>query len=145
MTSPASVLENYRNRRLIMKKFILTLFAATILAACASAPDPTKQAVLDFRQPPNQLSTARLVNIDGRNIVGNASQFTHWVDPGEHVIVLAAALDASTQVGTVNRSANRGQGTTTIVAEAGKRYRIAAQATDNTGGWEPVVWKIEDL
>jgi hypothetical protein len=101
------------------------------------------QGVLDFGRPPNQFATARLVNIDGRNIVGNASQFTHWVDPGEHVIVLAAALDAS--VGTVNRSANRGQGETTIVVEAGKRYRLAAQATDNTGGWEPVVWQIQDL
>jgi hypothetical protein len=139
----AGAFENSRDRKLIMKKTILMILAATILAGCAAAPDPTKQGVLDFGRPPNPFATARLVNIDGRNIVGNASQFTHWVDPGEHVIVLAAALDAS--VGTVNRSANRGQGETTIVVEAGKRYRLAAQATDNTGGWEPVVWQIQDL
>ncbi len=128
-----------------MKQMVLTIIAATFLSACASAPDRSTQAVLDFGRPPVQFTVARLVNIDGRNIVGSVAQFTHWVDPGEHEIVLAAALDTTTQVGSVNRPANRGQGRTTIVVEAGKRYRIAAQTTDQTGGWEPVVWKIEDL
>ena len=126
-----------------MKKVLLTVIAATFLGACASAPDRTTQAVLDFGRPPNQFASARLVNIDGRNIVGSVTQFTHWVDPGEHEIVVSAALP--NQVGTVNRPSNRNQGRTTIVVEAGKRYRIAAQTTSQSGGWEPVVWKIEDL
>ena len=33
----------------------------------------------------------------------------------------------------------------TIEVEAGKRYKIAARVLDERGGWEPVVWKIEDV
>jgi hypothetical protein len=128
-----------------MKKLFLMVIAATLLSACASRPDPTTQGMLDFGSPPNQFSVARLVAIDGNNIASAQTRFTHWVDPGEHELLISAALDTTTNVRTVNRPANRGQGRTTIVVEAGKRYRIAAQATNRTGGWEPVVWAIEDL
>ena len=128
-----------------MKKMILMVIAATFLSACASTPDPKTQGMLDFGRPPNQLSQARLVAIDGNNITAAATRFTHWLEPGEHEILVSAAIDTSTSVRTVNRPQNRGQGRTTITVEAGKRYRIAAQMTNQSGAWEPVVWAVEDL
>lgn len=36
-------------------------------------------------------------------------------------------------------------GKTTITVEAGKRYKIAAQVTDEDGNWEPVLWDVQDV
>jgi len=36
-------------------------------------------------------------------------------------------------------------GKVTVGRKAGKRYRIAAQALDNSSKWQPVIWKEEDI
>ena len=68
-----------------------------------------------------------------------------WVEPGDHSITVTAAIDQSMGVGTINVERKTDPGTVTINVEAGKRYKIAAQATDKKGNWEPVIWKEEDV
>lgn len=128
-----------------MKKIVMTLIAAGLLASCSSGTDPKTQGILDVARPPNQFHVARIISINGRNVVGAQNRFTQWVDAGTHTVVVTAVMSEGMSVGTVNTRNNRGQGEFTIDVEAGKRYRIAISPTDRTGGWEPVVWAVEDI
>jgi len=129
-----------------MARNILLLLVATCLAACSGLQQSvSNQAILDFATPPNTLYPARLVAVDGEPTNAPLSKTSFWVDPGIREIEVTAAITDQTQVGLKpERSRGPDQGRTTIEVEAGKRYRIAAQVIDKTGGWEPVIWKIED-
>ncbi len=134
-------------RKAMFRKLFIVAMALTV-SACASEEAIRGQAILDFSAPPGALSSARLVMLNGNNITGPASRTSWWVDPGKHEIVVAAAIADVARLGsapTNRRSAGRGQGSVTIEVEAGKRYNIAARATDATGGWEPVIWRVEDI
>ena len=124
----------------------LVLVALALVASGGSfAEDSSGQAILDFRRPPSQLFTARLVELNGRAVNAPVSRTSFWVDPGVHEIVVAAAINDSMQVGTISRRRREQQGSVTIEVEAGKRYRIAAQVTNPRGEWRPVIWGIEDV
>ncbi len=131
----------------VLKKGLVAGLVLSLLAASAWAQEDTSaKAVLDFGKPPSQLYSARLVLLDGQNLNAPITRTSFWVDPGVHEIVVAAALTDPMKVGsTPRRNAGEDPGRTTIEVVAGKRYRIAAMATDNKGNWEPVVWKEEDL
>jgi hypothetical protein len=130
-------------RRLLLA---LTLLAATVVYAnpFVSASDP--HGILDFARPPNTLDPARLVVFNGTNVSGRADRTSFWVAPGEHTMVIAAAISARDSVGfTPRRNRSSGSQEVTIVVEEGKRYRIAARLLDHRGNWEPVIWRVDDL
>ena len=64
---------------------------------------------------------------------------------GHGPITVTAAISDPMRVGTIDVDRKTDPGTVTIAVEAGKRYKIAAQVTDERGGWEPVIWKEEDV
>ena len=128
-----------------MRSLITALMFCVLLPLSASAEDTTGKAILDFSRPPNQLYSARLVRLDGQNVNAPVTKTSFWVEPGVHEITIAAAITDPMQVGTISRRQKQDQGDTTIEVEAGKRYKIAAQVLDQRGGWEPVVWKVEDV
>lgn len=117
-----------------------------LLGGCAAAGQSAAgRAVLDFSRPPNQFFPARLVVLNGTNVNAPMSRSSFWVDPGVHEIVIAAAIDDRTLVSRpANRSAGTDPGRTTIEVEAGKRYNIGAQLINDSGDWEPVIWRITD-
>ena len=123
------------------------LVAAGLLAGCSSTSERLSgQAVLDFSRPPNQFHAARLVMLNGQNVNAPASRSSFWVDPGVHEIVIAAAINTQTRVtsGPTRRNQGTDPGRTTIEVEAGKRYNIGAQVINESGDWEPVIWRIQD-
>ncbi len=123
------------------------LLAAGMLAGCSSTGERLSgQAVLDFSRPPNQFYPARLVMLNGQNVNAPASRSSFWVDPGIHEIVIAAAISTDTRItsGPTRRHQGADPGRTTIEVEAGKRYNIGAQVINESGDWEPVVWRIQD-
>lgn len=132
-------------------KFFALMMATLLFAAPGWAGDGTEgKAILDFAEVPAKLSPARLAALDGKNTLDPASRTSFWVEPGVHEIVVTAMIDDPSRLpGTiVNRHVggpDEDPGKTTIEVEAGKRYRIAAQALDDRGKWEPVVWKVEDI
>jgi hypothetical protein len=128
------------------KPLLLAILVWFCVACAATGGGSADYAVLDFSRPPNNLYGSRLVVLDGKNVNAPITKFSFRVDPGVHEIVVAAAITDPMQVG--RNPAGRGAsdpGRTTIETQAGKRYRIAARVLDERGGWEPVVWKIEDL
>lgn len=130
------------------KQGLLAGLVLSLVAMSAAAQEgATSQAVLDFGKPPSQLYSARLVSLDGKNINAPITKTSFWVEPGVHEIVVAAAINDPMKVGSAPRRQAGGDnpGRTSIEVAGGKRYRIAAMATDNKGNWEPVVWKEEDL
>jgi len=129
-----------------MARKILWMMVVAWLAACSGLQESAgNQAILDFATPPNTLYPARLVAVDGEPTNAPISKTSFWVDPGIREIEVTAGITDQTQVGLKpDRSRGPDQGRTTIEVEAGKRYRIAAQVIDKTGGWEPVIWKVED-
>ncbi|MDH3916082.1 MAG: hypothetical protein OEU49_04700 [Chromatiales bacterium] len=128
-----------------MKKLTVLIMALAITGLAWAEGGTEGKAILDFSMPPNQLSPARLVGLDGKNISAPITKTSFWVEPGDHSITVTAAIDESMGVGTINVEHKTDPGTVTITVEAGKRYKIAAQATDNKGNWEPVIWKEEDV
>lgn len=131
----------------MFKKGLIAGLILSLLAASAWGQEGTSgEAILDFGKPPSQLFSTRLVSLDGQNVNAPITRTSFWVAPGVHEIVVAAALTDPMKVGKApRRSAGEDPGRTTIEVVAGKRYRIAAMATDDKGNWEPVVWKEEDL
>lgn len=127
-----------------MTRLAAPLLAVLVLAGCAAALHPG-QAVLDFSIPPAQLYRATLIEVDGEPVSASLNQSSFWVEAGEHEILVSAVLSDPTKIGVLPQPSQRGQGRTTIVAEAGMRYRIAAESTDRRGDWRPVVWKVEEL
>jgi hypothetical protein len=128
----------------------ILVVTAAILAATVAMANPfvspsQPHGILDFARPPNTLDPARLVVFDGTNVNAPVSRTSFWVAPGEHTMVIAAAISGQDTVGVRPRR-NRGPGSqeVTIVVEEGKRYRIAARLLDRQGNWEPVIWRIED-
>ena len=117
-----------------------------LLAANVAAwgEDRSNQCVIDFGEVPAKLYPARLAELDGDNNMAG-SKIAFWLDPGDHEIVVTAMIDNSMDVGTIDIDRHTDPGKVTIGCEAGKRYRIAAQATDNRGSWQPVVWQEEDI
>ena len=103
------------------------------------------KGILDFSVPPNQLYPARLVGLDGKNINAPVTKSSFWVEPGDHEITVTAMIDDPMRVGTLNVRRKTDPGKVVITVEAGKRYKIAAQVTDEKGNWEPVIWKEEDV
>ena len=128
-----------------MKRFVVLIALLSALGLAWGEGGTEGKAILDFSVPPNELYPARLVGLDGKNINAPITKTSFWVEPGEHSITVAAAIDASMGVGTIDIEHKTDPGTVTIVVEAGKRYKIAAQATDHKGNWEPVIWKEEDV
>lgn len=126
-----------------MRKLIILLAALAATGGAWAEGDSEGKAILDFAVPPNELYPARLVGLDGKNIDMGAMRTSYWVEPGEHQITVTALIDDSMQVGTIDIQKKTDPGTVTITVEAGKRYMIAAQATDNKGDWQPVIWKEE--
>jgi len=128
-----------------MKRLMILIMALAATGLAWAEGGTEGKAILDFSMPPNQLSPARLVGLDGKNISAPISKTSFWVEPGDHNITVTAAIDESMGVGTIDIQHKTDPGTVTITVEAGKRYKIAAQATDNKGNWEPVIWKEEDV
>jgi len=128
-----------------MRKLIILLAALAAASGAWAEGDSEGKGILDFADPPNQLYPARLVGVDGKNIDMGAMRTSYWVEPGDHQITVAAAIDNPMQVGTIDVQEKTEPGTVTITIEAGKRYMIAAQATDDKGNWQPVIWKEEDI
>jgi hypothetical protein len=128
-----------------MKTLLATIMLCVLWPAGAIAEDTGGKAILDFSRPPNQLYSARLAKLDGENVNAPITKTSFWVEPGVHEITVAAAITDPMQVGTISRRQKEDQGDVTIEVEAGKRYKIAARVLDERGGWEPVVWKIEDV
>ncbi|MGD8977697.1 MAG: hypothetical protein PVG91_08835 [Gammaproteobacteria bacterium] len=133
-----------------MKRIVLLLTALMFAGTGWAGEDTEGKAILDFAEVPAKLSPARLAELDGKNLTGPASRTSFWVEPGVHELVVTAMIDDPSRLpGTiVNRHVggpDDDPGKTTIEVEAGKRYRIAAQALDDRGKWEPVVWKVEDI
>ncbi len=127
-------------------KRLMILIVTLLATGLAWAEGGTEgKAILDFAVPPNQLYPARLVEMDGKNINAPVTKTSFWVDPGEHTITVTAAISDPMRVGTIDVDRKTDPGTVTIAVEAGKRYKIAAQVTDERGGWEPVIWKEEDV
>ncbi len=128
------------------KPLLLTALALFCIACASTGGGTPDYAVLDFSRPPNNLYGSRLVVLDGKNVNAPITKTSFRVDAGVHEIVVAAAITDPMQVGR-NPAGRSGSdpGRTTIETQAGKRYRIAARVLDERGGWEPVVWKIEDL
>ena len=118
--------------------------ALLLIAGSALAEDRSGQCVFDFGEVPEKLHPVRLAELDGENNLA-ASKIAFWLDPGDHVIVVTAMIDNSMDVGTIEIDHHTDPGKVTIGCEAGKRYRIAAQALDNSGNWQPVIWKEEDI
>ncbi len=118
--------------------------AALLLAGAVQAEDAATQCVIDFGEVPAKLYPARLAELDGENNMAS-SKIAFWLDPGDHTIVVTAMIDNDMDVGTIEIAQHTDPGKVTIGCEAGKRYRIAAQALDNRGKWQPVIWKEEDL
>jgi hypothetical protein len=117
-----------------------------LLAATGStwAEDRSNQCVFDFGEVPAKLYPARLAEIDGKNNLA-PSKIAFWLDPGDHTIVVTAIIDDSMGVGTIDMDRHTDPGKVTIGCKAGVRYRIAAQALDERGKWQPVIWKEEPL
>jgi hypothetical protein len=126
-----------------MKRLIILLAALTAVSGAWAEGDAEGKGILDFATPPNELYPARLVGIDGKNVDEGAMRSSYWVEPGTHSITVTALIDNSMQVGTIDIQQKTDPGTVTITVEADKRYMIAAQATDNKGNWQPVIWKEE--
>ncbi|KPK61616.1 MAG: hypothetical protein AMJ59_00995 [Gammaproteobacteria bacterium SG8_31] len=130
-----------------MSRSLLWVSMLGLCAACASSgTSPNDYSVLDFSRPPNDLYGARLVVLDGSNVIAPITKTSFRVAPGVHEIVVAAAITDPMQVGR-NPAGRTGSdpGKATIEVQAGKRYRIATRLLDQRGAWEPLVWKIEDL
>ncbi|MGB5621889.1 MAG: hypothetical protein WBN65_05290 [Gammaproteobacteria bacterium] len=132
-----------------MKRIILSVCALLLAGASWAGEGTEGKAILDFSEVPAKLSPARLAVLDGKNLSGPASKSSFWVEPGVHEIVVTAAIENTMELpgAIVNRHVGPGDdpGKTSIEVEAGKRYRIAAEALDNKGNWQPVVWKVEDI
>lgn len=125
---------------------IVPMMVVLGLAACAAPGDTASQGVLDVRKPPVSLTPVRLVELDGKNLVGQPAKTSYWIDAGEHEIVLAAAIDAGEGISSVGGGPHQNPGRTTIEIEAGKRYYIAAERTGSrTDEWQPVIYKVDDL
>lgn len=118
--------------------------AALLLAGAVQAEDAATQCVIDFGEVPAKLYPVRLAELDGENNMAS-SKIAFWLEPGDHVIVVTAMIDNDMDVGTIEIDHHTDPGKVTIGCEAGKRYRIAAQALDNRGKWQPVIWKEEAL
>lgn len=131
----------------MLKKLLIGASLAILVACSQTSPlvrsDSEPHGLLDFRSPPRpQFTPARLVEIDGQNI--GQVRPTYRLSPGEHEIVIVAAINTSTGIAGTNR--NQGQGRVTITVEQGKRYKIAAQATGaRADQWKPVIWAEEDM
>jgi len=129
-----------------IKRLLAATLACMIWMTAPAEDGQAGKAILDFSKPPNQLYSARLVQLDGKNMNAPVTRTSFWVEPGVHEIVVAAAIDDPMQVGlSPRRRAGEDPGKTTIEVVAGKRYKIAAMVTDEKGNWEPVIWKEEDL
>lgn len=122
---------------------LLVVLAAAGLARAEGGTEG--KGILDFAVPPNQLYPARLVELDGENVNAPITKTSFWVEPGEHTVTITALISDPMRVGKIDRDRKTDPGTVTIVVEAGKRYKIAAQALDDRGAWEPVIWKEEDV
>jgi len=127
-----------------VKRLLLLIVGIAVTGSAWAEGGTEGKAILDFAVPPNQLHPARLVELDGENINAPITKTSFWVEPGEHTITVTAAISDRMRVGTINVERKTDPGTVTIVVEAGKRYKIAAQVTDERGNWEPVIWKEED-
>ncbi len=128
-----------------MKRILVLLTALLATGLVWAEGDSEGKGILDFSTPPNELYPARLVGLDGKNIDMGINRTSYWVEPGDHQITVTALIDDSMSVGTINIQKKTDPGTVTITVEAGKRYKIAAQATDHKGNWQPVIWKEEDV
>ena len=131
----------------MLKKLLVGACMALLVACSSSSPlvhsNSEPHGILDFRNPPRpQFAPARLIVLDGQNI--SAARPTYRVRPGEHEIVIVAAISDAT--GMSGSARNQGQGNVTIMVEQGKRYKIAAQSTGARGDqWKPVIWAEEDM
>jgi hypothetical protein len=129
-------------RRILV--FLLAVMVAGVVAANPFVSPSEPHGILDFAGHPNTLESARLVVFDGTNVNAPITRTSFWVAPGEHTMVIAAAIAGADMVGfTPRRNRSDGSQEVTIQVEEGKRYRIAARLLDRQGNWEPVVWKIE--
>ena len=131
----------------MLKKLLIGACLALMVACTSSSPlvhsNSEPHGILDFRNPPRpQYSPARLVEVDGQNI--SQARPTYRLKPGEHSIVIVAAISNAT--GMSGSARNQGQGKVNITIVQGKRYKIAAQATGaRADQWKPVIWAEEDM
>ena len=141
---------NWNRKEWKTKRIVFLLVTFMSMGTGWAGEDTEGKAILDFAEVPAKLSPARLAELDGKNLTGPASRTRFWVEPGVHEIVVTAIIENRMELpgAIVNRHVggpDDDPGKTTIEVEAGKRYRIAAQALDNMGKWQPVVWKVEDI
>ena len=122
-------------------RMISSLLVALLLAAPATADDTEGKGILDFANPPGSLAQCRLVGLDGENVVGDPGRSSWWVEPGDHEITVTCQVDVyggrESPLFSGHKPKSERQsspGTTVITVEAGKRYMIAAQVKDETGG-----------
>ena len=134
-------------------KRIVALLASILIAAPLAADSTAGKAILDFSTPPGSLVQCRLVGLDGKNVIGDPGRASWWVEPGDHEITVTCLVERtggrrSSPMFSGHRPRSQRQsspGKTTITVEAGKRYKIAAQVTDEDGNWEPVLWDVQDV
>ncbi len=143
----------------------ITLFAVAILSVSSNVVgeevdkelwnDPLVHSlndphgVIDFRAPAKQgFAEMRPVKIGGYDVKFTQGRFSWQLKPGVHDLQCAALLSSGNNLGLMPSRGSRthkSSGDVTIEIESGKRYFLAAELTDNKGGWKPVIWKEEDM
>lgn len=133
-----------------MKRLIFSALSLLLVAACSGSAGPyanpsDPHAMLDFNAPVSKVMAVRLATLDGHNNM-DAQRRTFPVSPGTHEVVVIA-LGSDSLVGSSSLQAITGSvkktdpGKFTITVEAGIRYFIAAEATNDQGGWKPIIYK----
>lgn len=133
--------------------FAGALFAAVCVVASAavsspfvgSRSEPHAVLYLNYKMVPRQIYPVRIWMVDGK-LTNRSNQNVVWMRPGEYrlTIKLTKVVDMAYIPGMAQKMPDAKQmHDLKLKLEAGKAYYIGAQF-DNSGAWQPVVWKTAD-
>lgn len=110
-----------------------------------SRSEPYAVLYLNYKMVPRQIYPVRIWMVDGK-LTNRSDQNVVWMQPGEYqlTIKLPKVVDMAYMPGMAQKMPDAKQmHDLKLKLEAGKAYYIGAQF-DNSGAWQPVVWKTAD-
>ncbi|MCL1127179.1 hypothetical protein [Shewanella surugensis] len=131
-------------------KFTLLFLVTVLLSACSSHPENLRQCgtVSGYLEPDSHANLYRVVvtHLNGKPVI---SKPNYWLKPGHYQFTLAELIDnPRLKVALSARKTKK----LDIDVVTNEQYHLAAQFNidrqytgNNSGYWEPVIWKKETL
>lgn len=110
-----------------------------------SRSEPHAVLYLNYKMVPRQIYPIRIWMVDGK-LTNRSDQNVVWMQPGEYqlTIRLTKVVNMAYVPGLAQKMPDAKQmHDLKLKMEAGKTYYIGAKF-DNSGAWQPVVWKTAD-